>query len=115
MQLGDTPEHDLKEACMIEAKLSKVGNSMAVLLPKKLRAEAAFGPDEAVRLESPRKGVVVITALLSDEGDRLARLEGAESRIRERQSSTRPWPEGMTADAMLAAGKDARSDEFSVL
>ena len=45
---------------MATATLTKVGNSMAVLLPKALRQEAAIDQDTPLRLASPRKGVVVI-------------------------------------------------------
>lgn len=98
---------------MVETTLSKVGNSMAVLLPKALRAEACFEPDEPLRLDSPRKGVVVITALFTDDEDRLARLERAEARIKARHGGVKPWPKGATADGLLRAGKDARAHELS--
>lgn len=97
---------------MIETTLSKVGNSMAVLLPKALRSEACFEPDEPLRLDSPRKGVVVITALHSDGEDRLARLERAESRIKSREDRLKPWPEGKTAEDLISEGKDAHNSEF---
>ena len=48
---------------MATTSLTKVGNSMAVLLPKTLRAEAGIESDTRLSLSSPRKGVVVITAL----------------------------------------------------
>lgn len=86
---------------------------MAVLLPKALRAEACLEQNEPLRLESPRKGVVVITAMLSDDEDRLARLERSESRIKARRNNAKPWPKGATADDLLMAGKDARSYELS--
>lgn len=98
---------------MVETTLSKVGNSMAVLLPKALRTEACFEPDEPLRLDSPRKGVVVITALFMDDGDRLARLARAEARIKARCGVVKPWPEGATADDLLRAGKDERSHGLS--
>ena len=98
---------------MVETTLSRVGNSMAVILPKSLRTEACLESGETLRLESPRKGVVVITAMLSNDKDRLARLEDAELRIKERQDRTKPWPNGLTADALLKAGKDSHSDELS--
>lgn len=97
---------------MIETTLSRVGNSMAVLLPKALRAEACFEPEEPLRLDSPRKGVVVITALHSDNDDRVARLEAAEARIRARKASIAPWPEGVAAVDLVSQGKDHRSDEL---
>ncbi len=97
----------------METTLSKVGNSMAVLLPKALRAKACFGPDESLRLDSPRNGVVVITALFADDEDRLERFEKAEHRIKERQSSVRSWPQGKSSDDLLRAGKDGRSHELA--
>lgn len=97
---------------MIETTLSKVGNSMAVLLPKTLRSEACFEPGEPLRLDSPRKGVVVITALQSDNEDRLLRLERAEARIKSRENRLKPWPESKTADDLIAEGKDAHNSEF---
>lgn len=100
---------------MVEATLSKVGNSMAVLLPKALRAQACFEPEKPLRLESPRKGVVVITSLVDDNEDRLSRLKHAEERIKQRQSSMKPWPKGKTADDLLLEGKGVRANEFSSL
>lgn len=100
---------------MSETTLSKVGNSAAVLLPKGLRAKACLELGEPVRLESPRKGVVVITALIEDDGDRLSRLERVESRIKARQASTEPWPEEMTASDLLTRGKELRTDELASL
>ena len=97
---------------MVETTLSRVGNSMAVLLPKALRAEACFEPEEPLRIESPRKGVVVITALHSDDDDRLACLEAAEARIQARKASIEPWPEGATAAELVSLGKDRLSDEL---
>ncbi len=92
--------------------LSKVGNSMAVLLPKALRMEACFNAGEPLRVESPRKGVVTITAIASDDQDKLLRLYEAHHRIKERGASVMPWPEGASADDLLNAGKERRSDEL---
>lgn len=77
---------------MATATLTKVGNSMAVLLPKALRQEAAIDQDTPLRLASPRKGVVVITSMLDDEEDRLARLRRVEARIAARRNKIKPWP-----------------------
>lgn len=97
---------------MVEATLSKVGNSMAVLLPKALRAQACFEPEKPLRLESPRKGVVVITSMVEDNEDRIARLRRAEERIAQRQSEVKPWIKGKTADDLIEEGKDARAREL---
>ena len=97
---------------MVETTLTKVGNSMAILLPKALREEARLAPEVPLRLDSPRKGVVVITALQVDEEDRLRRLKIAESRIKARKGSIRPWPKGATADDLIAEGKAGRADEL---
>lgn len=100
---------------MVETTLSKVGNSMAVLLPKALRTQACLEQGMPLAVESPRKGVVVITALVAADDDRLARLEDAEVRIQGRKSQVEPWPEGYTAEDLLQAGKDSRAHElFSV-
>ena len=100
---------------MIETTLSKVGNSMAVLLPKTLRIQAAFEPGVPLAVESPRKGVVVITAKVESDEDRLERLTGAEARIQARKAQVEPWPEGHSADELLKAGKDSRTHElFSI-
>ena len=99
---------------MATASLTKVGNSMAVLLPKALRQKAAIDDCCTVSVDSPRKGVVVITAIHDDTEDRLARLDNAEARIAAR-SKRHPWPEGATADDLLKASKDARADEFDAL
>ena len=90
--------------------LSKVGNSMAVLLPKALRSEACFEQDTPLVLESPRKGVVVITAIVEEGADRLARLKAAESRIESRRASVVPWPAGASAEDLLEAGRGERAD-----
>lgn len=96
---------------MIETTLSKVGNSMAVLLPKTLRQEACIDAEEPLRVESPRKGVVVITSVIGSE-DRAERLRAAQKRIAERASRVVPWPAGVTADEMLEQGKEAKADEL---
>ena len=93
---------------MATATLTKVGNSMAVLLPKALRQEAAIDQDTPLRLASPRKGVVVITSMLDDEEDRLARLRRVEARIAARRNKIKPWPEGLTADDLIAQAKEER-------
>lgn len=94
---------------MTTTTLTKVGNSMAVLLPKTLREQACLGSDSIVRLASPRKGVVTITAYVDECEDRLSRLESAERRIASRAALNR-WPEGMTAEELIKTGKDAQTD-----
>lgn len=100
---------------MATATLTKVGNSMAVLLPKALRQEAAIDQDTPLRLASPRKGVVVITSMLDDEEDRLARLRRVEARIAARRNKIKPWPEGLTADDLIAQTKEERYRDFLAL
>lgn len=100
---------------MATATLTKVGNSMAVLLPKALRQEACIEADTPLRIASPRKGVVVITSVLTDDDDRLARLEAVERRNRERERHARPWPEGKTAEDLIAEAKEARYRDFLAL
>ncbi len=97
---------------MIETTLSKVGNSMAVLLPKSIRQDACISPQQPLRVESPRKGVVVISSLLDDEEDRLSRLQTANEQIRGRARTAKPWPAGKTAEDILDEGKDAAADEL---
>lgn len=99
---------------MAVSTLTKVGNSMAVLLPKALRQKACIEPDVPLRLESPRKGVVVITAVVDDSQDRLARLEQAEARIASRETRMK-WPEGKTADDLLQEGRKRRAGEFDAV
>lgn len=94
--------------------LTKVGNSMAVLLPKALRQEACIEPDVPLRVDSPRKGVVVITAVYDDSVDRLTRLQEAEKRIASRKARSE-WPEGKTADDLLRAGKEREAREIIAL
>lgn len=96
---------------MIETTLSRVGNSMAVLLPKALRQKACIEADRPLRVESPRKGVVVITAV-TDERDRLGRLVAAEAEIAARAGRTPPWPDGKNADDVIAEGKERAADEL---
>lgn len=94
--------------------LTKVGNSMAVLLPKALRQEACIEPDVPLRINSPREGVVVITAVYDDSTDRLTRLQEAEERIASRKVCAE-WPEGKTADDLLRAGKERMTREITAL
>ncbi|MEY8461498.1 AbrB/MazE/SpoVT family DNA-binding domain-containing protein [Eggerthellaceae bacterium 24-137] len=100
---------------MATATLTKVGNSMAVLLPKALRQEACISQDTPLRIASPRKGVVVITSVLDDRGDRLARLEEFERQNKERELRARSWPEGGTAEDLIAEAKEARYRDFLAL
>lgn len=97
---------------MATTSLTKVGNSMAVLLPKALRQEAGIESDTRLSLSSPRKGVVVITALQDSTEERLKTLERAEKRIAENAKNMNPWPEGLTADDLIKQGKEARLHEF---
>lgn len=99
---------------MTVSTLTKVGNSMAVLLPKTLRQEACIEPDASLRLDSPRKGVVVITAVYDDSADRLTRLREAEERIVSRKTRA-PWPQGKTADDLLREGKERGAREIASL
>ncbi len=96
---------------MVEATLSKIGNSMGVLLPKSLRAEAALDVDQLLRIESPRKGVVVITSVC-DERDRLSILEETQGRIENRMKHIKKWPKNMNAQDILQEGKDCIADEL---
>lgn len=96
---------------MTTATLTKVGNSMAVVLPKGLRQQAGFEAGEKLSIDSPRKGVVVITAIHDNAEDRLARLEKVEARISKR-SRLAPWPKGKTADDFIREARDARADEI---
>ncbi len=100
---------------MAPATLTKVGNSMAVLLPKKLRQEAGIEQDTPLRIASPRKGVVVITSARAEDDECLARLAETERRIAERGRRTRPWPQGATADGLIAEAKEERYRDFLAL
>ncbi len=99
---------------MAATTLTKGGNSLAVLLPKTLRQEACSEPDVPLRVDSPRKGVVVITAVYDDSSDRLTRLQEAERRIVSRKAHVE-WPEGKTADDLLRAGKERAAREITAL
>lgn len=100
---------------MATATLTKVGNSMAVLLPKALRQEAGIEQGTSLRIASPRKGVVVITSLLQEDADRRAQLKRAEAHIAARRKKTKPWPEGVTADSLIAEAKEERYRDFLAL
>lgn len=100
---------------MATTSLTKVGNSMAVLLPKTLRQEAGIESDTALTLASPRKGVVVITALQDNSADRLEALRRAEKRIAACEKKLKPWPEGLSADEAIQTGKGAKADEIASL
>lgn len=97
---------------MVETTLSKVGNSMAVLLPKALRSEAGINPEDKLQVTTPRKGVVVITAVAENANERLARLKAAQERIDERAGSFKPWPQGKTADDVIEEGRKARVNKL---
>lgn len=100
---------------MTTATLTKVGNSMAVLLPKTLRQEAAIEASTPLSIASPRKGVVVITAVVDEEEDRLSRLEKVEARRVARRGEIQPWPESATAEDLIAAAKEDRARDFVLL
>lgn len=100
---------------MATATLTKVGNSMAVLLPKALRQEAGIEADTPLKVTSPRKGVVVITSVFDENEDRLARLKKAEARIAARKDKIQPWPEGATADDLINAAREERYNDFLLL
>ena len=97
---------------MATTTLTKVGNSMAVLLPKALRQEAGIEQDTPLHIASPRKGVVVITSVLDNEDDRLARLKRTEARIAARRNKIKPWPEGKTAEDLIAEAREERYRDF---
>ena len=92
--------------------LTKVGNSMAVLLPKSLRDEAGLDKETQLNVTTPRKGVVVITALYDDQKDRLERLKQTEARIAENAKKMKPIPKGLSARELIKAGKDAKANEI---
>ena len=96
---------------MVETTLSKVGNSMAVLLPKALRQKAGLSAGERLWVTSPRSGVVVITAVV-DEQDRAERLKAAQERIMARKNSVKPWPSGVSAEDLLGHGKEQAAHEL---
>lgn len=100
---------------MTTTSLTKVGNSMAVLLPKALREEAGIERETKLSLSSPRKGVVVIAALQDNTEERLKALERAEKRIAENAKKIKPWPEGLTAVDLIKEGKDARARKITSL
>lgn len=100
---------------MTTATLTKVGNSMAVLLPKALRQEAGIEADTPLNVTSPRKGVVVITSVFDENEDRLARLEKIEARRAARKGEIQPWPEGATADDLINAAREERFRDFTLL
>ena len=99
---------------MAPVTLTKVGNSMAVLLPKALREQAAIDAESPLSIASPRKGVVVITSLEDMGEGRLLKLEKAEAQIAMR-TKMNPWPQGYTAEALLRESKDARADDIAIL
>lgn len=97
---------------MPTTSLTKVGNSMAVLLPKALREEAGIESSTPLHVASPRKGVVVITALLDDKRTRLERFEKALQHIEENSEKMKPWLEGKSAQDLIEEAKDAKTKEF---
>lgn len=94
---------------MATATLTKVGNSMAVLLPKVLRQKARISLGDKVAIDSPREGVIVITSRACRPQERLAALDAAEERIAARAQHLPPWPTDATADDLIAGGKEARA------
>ena len=53
-----------------------------------------------------------ITALHSDNEDRLARLKCAEAHIKARKESIDSWPAGASASDFISNAKDKRADGF---
>lgn len=100
---------------MATATLSRLGNSMAVLLPKPLRQQACIDVEDELHLSSPRKGVVAITALCESDEERLAVLTKAEQHIASRKRGAAPWPEGTTAQDMIDEGKAEHAHDIAVL
>ena len=94
----------------MESTLTKVGNSAAVIIPSALRREAGVAIGDEVRIESPRSGVIVITALFEGDADRRARLAETERRLADLSSQLAPWPALATADDLIEAGKRGRAD-----
>lgn len=91
------------------ATVSRVGNSAAVLLPKALRQHAGISVGDAVRVSSPRQGVLVLSREEDDIGRRLQRYEEARERMRARVDQWPAWPAGMTADDLIDAAKGDRA------
>lgn len=100
---------------MSTTSLTKVGNSMAVLLPKALREEAGIDKDTALNIASPRKGVVVITAYQDNTKDRLQMFREAEKFFEDNAKNMKPWPKGFTAEDAIREGKDAKVAEIDSL
>ena len=99
---------------MVETTLTRVGNSVGVLLPKNLRQSAMLDDRAKVRLSSPRKGVVIITSY-EDGKDRLERLKQAEGNISEREKRARPWIVSKSAEKLIEEARDeALSDLLSI-
>ena len=94
----------------MESTLTRVGNSAAVIIPSTLRHEAGVAVGDELRIESPRTGVIVITALFEGDADRKARLEETEKRLKSIASQLAPWPAHATADDLIEAGKRGRTD-----
>ena len=91
--------------------LTKVGNSMAVILPKALRESAQFNASSSLRMASPRPGVVVITAIDGNE-NRLERFQQAESFFESLKNKAPAWPKGKSAEDLINDVKGERADEI---
>lgn len=93
----------------MQTTLKAVGNSYAVIIPKALRERAGIGAGDAVDLDTPRAGVIVVRT--RDDGARRANaLEEMRSLI-EKDGAWDDWPEGETADAVIVAARAERFGE----
>jgi hypothetical protein len=54
--------------------------------------------------------------IVREEDEQIARkldkLKGADQRIAERAAFSKPWPEGLSAEDLIAQAKDERAREF---
>ena len=103
--------HHNPEASVVETTLTRVGNSIGVLLPKALREKALLDDRAKVRLTSPRKGIVIVSSI-DDDADRLERFQEAEAFFNEISADLPPWHDGETAEDLLNKARGERNAEF---
>lgn len=91
------------------ATVTKMGNSAGVAIPARYRSDGYFSVGESIRVSRPRRGVVVLRSDKKDCSDRLARLDAVESRIRARSADVPKWPDGSSADDLIAKARKDRA------
>ena len=91
------------------AKVARVGNSAAAILPSAVRREAGIEVGDTYELHVPRPGTVVLRFASKEPSTRIERFEQAQARIHERSEAAKPWNDDFDAEELIRKGKEARA------